>query len=193
MKIIGYICGFVTGLCLVFFILFLSMYIGSKFSNKKKNFWNYLTNDKHYDERQLLARGIAWKWSFWVTAFSAAALTLLNEKYFKYLNTQIKGFVPLLIGIMFFASVCIWKEAYISIYENVPGTLFFLILATLVNVVVCLTNAGELLHKKDFWIKFQENVSFLNFIVVIMLMIITIQLILKVLYDKLRGEADEES
>ena len=76
--------------------------------------------DCHFDERQELARGQAFKYAFFVLAALGAVYGALDTIWALPMDTLTGIFACFCLAMVVFAVACIRKEAYLSLYEK-PG------------------------------------------------------------------------
>ena len=76
--------------------------------------------DCHFDERQELARGQAFKYSFFVLMAAVLCYGALDTIFGLPCDTLAGGFICFAAAMTVFAAVCIRKEAYLSLHEK-PG------------------------------------------------------------------------
>ena len=76
--------------------------------------------DCHFDERQELARGQAFKYSFFVLVAAVLCYGALDTIFGLPCDTLAGGFICFATAMTVFAAVCIRKEAYLSLHEK-PG------------------------------------------------------------------------
>lgn len=81
--------------------------------------------DCHYDERQELARGQAFKYAFFTLAALSAVYGFLDTVLVLPMDTLAGVFLCFCLAMVVFAVVCIRKEAYLSLYEK-PGKVMVL-------------------------------------------------------------------
>lgn len=122
-------CGMVVGLILVFIFFKVTKKDGSI---KCK-----------YDERQELARGKGFKYSFFTLLIYNVILAFGISAEEKTLNHILVMMLILLgcgISIAVYVTYCIWKEAYISLNENKTRVLIAFILIAIANFFIGFIN-----------------------------------------------------
>jgi hypothetical protein len=125
-------CGMLIGLVLVAIILKVTKKDGSI---KCK-----------YDERQELARGKGFKYSFFTLLIYNVILAFGISAQETTLNHLILMMLILLgcgISIAVYVTYCIWKEAYISLNENKTRVLIAFMLIALSNFVIGFVNISN--------------------------------------------------
>lgn len=170
-KNIAYLLGFLTGLLCVALIT-----LAIRWMLKKKGH-----SYADYDERQLLARGQAAQYGFWVTIFYMLFVGGLNPQ-----NIPLDALMYLggCLGLGVFGCICIIRDAYfpVSNQSNTKITLIIilLIVAAASNLIMGLLNDPI------------NEVHLLNLILGIMLCILLLVLSGKLIYDKTNSEQKEE-
>ncbi|MBO5088039.1 MAG: hypothetical protein J6C01_05135, partial [Lachnospiraceae bacterium] len=110
--LLGVICGVAVGLVFVALLVWLTRKMGGKIDLDVKK--------DAYDERQLLARGVAYKFAFYTLLIGMVVIALMEEIAGIRLFMSMAGvWVMICISIAVFATICILKDAYMSLYENV--------------------------------------------------------------------------
>lgn len=120
--IIGVVAGALCGLILVA-LLFRML--------KKK----YRVDVREYEERQILARGRAYKYGFIAMLVLVVLERLAHEAGFVLLDS-IQGTTALcLLGLFVFIVSCIWQEAYLTLHETPKMTYVLLALGGGLNLI----------------------------------------------------------
>lgn len=99
-----YFLGFFIGF--IFAVIFLIIAIALKFKNNKQT---------EYDERQLIARNAAYKYSFFTLMFYCILCGMLDFADVRWAETMIQMFLGMFISITVFVIICIFKDAYFGI------------------------------------------------------------------------------
>lgn len=95
----------------------------------------YRVDVHEFDERQILARGRAYKYGFIATLVLVFAERLVREIGFV-LFDSIQGAAALcLIGLFVFVTSCIWQEAYLTLHETPKMTYVLLALGGGLNLI----------------------------------------------------------
>lgn len=145
---------------------------------------------REYDERQKLAQGQAAK-----TALFTMVAYILIIGLFDMLNNVtwapfiIEGFIGIALGLGVYASVCIFKDAYIAVRVKPARMLLFIGGICLMNMGICLPYF--LPGTDGFITDGMLNIHSLNLICVILLFVIFWELVLKIYLNKTeeaRGE-----
>lgn len=113
-----YLLGFAAGVLMAVLIVFILSRIAKKFGGKVA--FGCGGNGKDYDERQILARGNAYKVGFFTLTAYIVLMGLLAE-----MMDFILSFSMLWIGVCIavgvFVIICVVKDAYMSLRENAKG------------------------------------------------------------------------
>lgn len=142
-----------------------------------------------YDERQMLARGQAYKVAFFTLMFYLFIVSFLSE-IFKI--SLFMSFMGIWIGICFsitvFAIICIIKDAYMSLYENAKGIIMMFSVVALLNIIV---GAKNIFEKCPIIEDGAISVECMNLVVGAMFCVIAIVFGGKLIYDKKHVEEEE--
>lgn len=130
-----------------------------------------------YDERQLIARGHAYKIAF-VTLCSYLVVTLLLDTIFNILfaDYSLTVMIGIIISIVLFSITCIRNEAFCYLNQNYKTYYFQLGSILLINVIIV---AGTFLEGDNLTTDGQLNNHFLNFALAVAMLIIIIALTAK--------------
>ena len=180
--LLGMVCGVAVGLAFVALVMWLVRKTGGKID------WN-CDKENAYDERQLIARGIAYKYAFFTMLLGVIVASLLEEMFDCPLLMSFGGMGLLMcLSIAVFATICIVKDAYMSLYENVKGIVITFAVLGISNIVIGLLNMeGEQLIKNGVLTK-----GCYNIMVGIMFLYIIFVFIGRVIYSNKQMENDEE-
>ena len=137
MHDIAYIAGIICGLAICVIIGLIFRLRRGKKSNQGKI---------EYDERQLLARGKAYKAGFFVTMIYCllfAALSVTELPFFQSVTGMLIG---VFLGIAVFAVTAIHNDAYLGLNENKRSFLILGIVVAVANLLTGVLNGmdGEL-------------------------------------------------
>lgn len=128
--VLGVLAGIAFGLLLFVLMKIVIHLAGGKVQLK----WDRKCDG--FDERQKLARGVAYKWGFFTILIYVMVVSLLNDFG---ITGMFMSFGGLLIGICLslfvFVVICILKDAYMSLYENVRGVVMMLSFVAAVNLI----------------------------------------------------------
>jgi len=100
--------------------------------------------NNQYDERQELIRGRAFKYGFFTMMFSNVIflfLKMLEIKLFQ--NGEVLLVLSILLGVMIFASYCIWNDAYFALNDNRKSLMIMLALIGIFNTILGVQNVIE--------------------------------------------------
>ena len=131
--LLGVICGVAVGLAFVAILVYLTRKMGGKIDLDVKK--------DAYDERQLLARGVAYKFAFYTLLDGMVVIALMEEIAGIRLFMSMAGvWVMICISIAVFATICILKDAYMSLYENVKGVVIMFSAIGILNIAIGIGN-----------------------------------------------------
>ena len=131
--LLGVICGVAMGLALVALLVWITRKMGGKVDLECKK--------GAYDERQLLARGVAYKYAFFTLMIGMVVIALMEEIAGIRLFMSMAGvWVLICISIAVFATICILKDAYMSLYENVKGVVIMFSAIGILNIAIGIGN-----------------------------------------------------
>lgn len=101
-----------------------------------------------YDERQQIIRGKGFKYAFFTLVFYnflAAVISGAMEK--QYIKSEVLMIAGILIGVLVYASYCIWNEGYFSINENPKRVMIAFAIIAVINIGLGISN---ILHHRVF-------------------------------------------
>lgn len=96
------VLGFAVGVLVVLLIVL----VVKKVSNKNQNC--------EYDERQLLARSTAYKYSFFTLLIYMALSAMLYCMEIKWATLDVQMILGIILSVAVFAGICIFKDAYFT-------------------------------------------------------------------------------
>lgn len=177
--------GFVIGIAAGFALIALLVWLIKKFGGKTDIF----CKKDSFDERQLLARGKAYKAAFFTQMIYMTAIALLNDIANVKVFMSFGGmWIGVCISITVFAIVCIIKDAYMSLYENAKGVILMFGIVGMLNLSIGFCKIKD----DDFFIeKGVISVNSVNLIVGIVFVIILLVFCAKLIYDK-KNNVEEE-
>lgn len=181
--LLGMICGVAAGIALVALVMWLVRKMGGKIE------WN-CNKENAYDERQLLARGVAYKYAFFTLLLGLVIASVLDEISGISLFMSFAGiWIEICLSIAVFATICIVKDAYMSLYENVKGIVATFAVIGLSNLGIGSINVldGEPLIENGVLTK-----GCTNLIVGVLFIYILLVFIGRVIYSNKQMEEDEE-
>lgn len=179
---LGVVVGIVIGLVFVAFLSWLIRKMGGKVEvggRKCKEF---------YDERQMIARGQAYKTAFFTLMFYMCIVSFISEFSGNQLLMSFTGiWIGVCLSIIVFAIVCIIKDAYMSLYENAKGIIMMFLVVGISNIGIGILN----LEKQPIIENEALSIHCINLIMGIMFLIILAVFCGKLLYDR-RNTKEEE-
>ena len=73
-----------------------------------------------FDERQVAARGVAYKWGFFTLMIYEAAYAVLNTMNIRFADETMGPVIGIFLGVAVFGAVAAAKDAYVAVNEK-PG------------------------------------------------------------------------
>ena len=181
--ILGMVCGFAAGFLLVFVLSRLIRKVGGKICTFK------CAREGAYDERQLQARGKAYKVGFFFLILYVTIVSVLNDMCNIPLLMSFGGmWIGICIAIFIFATICIWEDAYMSLQENAKGINIMFLLAGVVNLIAGIVDVRE---GVSFLEKGAVSYRYTNLIVAVLFLALTLMFNLKLLYNRKQEENEE--
>lgn len=179
---LGMACGLLAGLGFVALMMWIIRKAGGRFGGKNK--------ENSFDERQLLARGQAYKYAFFTMAGYMVFVGLLKELANQSLLMSFAGlWIGVCLSIAVFAVVCILKDAYMNLYENAKGVIMMFSAVGLINLVV---GMRIFVDGKSIVENGTLSVDMINMITGFLFVVILIVFIGRVIYNNRQLEEDEE-
>ncbi len=177
---IAYVCGFVVGILCVAAVFAL---IG--FLWKKKHGAAYGT----YDERQILARGNAYKKGFFCLIIYEMVIGCIElaTGWKLFADQMTASFIGIILAVTVFALQCIMKDAYCSLSEKAGSVALLMFGLGVWNLVVAIINYS---NGRAFITDGRLNFHSLNILVFVMTVIVGIANLVKLHQNK--QEAGEE-
>lgn len=170
-----------------------------------------------YDERQQIARGEAGKYGF-IAAMCGLVVLLVMDLFAAEKKLNVTLIIPIMviasISLGVFGCVCIWKDAWLMLYQNPKKTVISSLSTCIINYLLAFLNYfnhcysfdyGSALDKesfRDFIIgrPFEVNipdfsitylyVSLLNFLVATVLLVLIVNYLVKYALDKSREKSE---
>lgn len=128
---VGILLGIVVAL--FFFLVCGKLLYKKQYKDKA----GYFHEKKIYDERQLMARGRAYKGGYFALMISLVALLIANESVKDVNLMNYSGvFTCIIISVSVFAIICIINDAYMSLYESAKKVLVMLVLLAVLNIAI---------------------------------------------------------
>ncbi len=180
--LLGIICGVAVGIAFVALLACLIRKAGGKV--------NFECRKDSFDERQLLARGVAYKYAFYTLLIGVLVLECLEDIFKITMFSSLSGvFFVICISLLVFATICIMKDAYMSLYENAKGILMMFLAIALLNIALVVKN---ILNGVPFIENGTLSSDYLNLIAGLMFVYIIPLFAARVMYNKKQLEEDEE-
>lgn len=179
---LGMACGVIAGLAFVALMMWLIRKAGGRFGCKNK--------ENSFDERQLLARGQAYKYAFFTLLCYISLVGLLKELADVSLLMSFAGmWIGVCLSIAVFAIICILKDAYMNLYENAKGVIMMFSAVGLMNVLVGIRIfTGD----KKLVVNGTLSMDSINAITGVLFLVILIVFAGRVIYNNRQLEEDEE-
>lgn len=122
-----YVLGFIAGLLLVFIVSFIA---GKKRKTKCE-----------YDERQLLARNSAYKYSFFTLVAYSVFCALMDVSEIKWAQLNVQMFIGVFVSVGVFFTICIFKDAYFGYStKSMRSIIILYIVVIAVNLLAFIMN-----------------------------------------------------
>ena len=182
---LAYVLGIVSGILCGFLIVALFLWLVRKLGGKVD--WRH---NGVYDERQLLARGQAYKAAYSILAGYMIIIALLDNLTDFHLFMSFGGvWIGICLSILVFTVICIIKDAYMSLYENAKGITMLLFFVAFLNLGIGCWNFW---HGMPLLENGEISVTSINMAVGMLFFVISIVFCGKVVYNKKHLEEDEE-
>lgn len=179
---LGIICGFLTAFLIAMLVRWGILKAGGRISMACK--------PDSYDERQQLARGIAYKRAFFVLLFYVAVVSTLKEAADIPIFMSLGGmWLGVCMAVTVFAVTCIVHDAYLSLYENAKGVILMLSGVGVLNLFI---GMEYLTGEKPFLENGVLAANSTNLTVGVTFLIIVAVFIGRLRYNKKQLEEDEE-
>lgn len=191
-----YALGIIVGIlgCIIFMLIFGKLVYKKQYRDKA----NIFNEKKIYDERQLMARGRAYKGGFISLIISLLFMEIANEAI---KDVNLMGYSGVLIcitiSVTVFAVICIVNDAYISLYESAKKVVVMFIVIGGFNLAIGISeyvSAGGFVVKDEKAVvqdKLSDCVS--SMLVGLALIAICVVFLAKIAHDKkVAGEEEFE-
>lgn len=183
-----YYLGMLSGFVFAIFIIIILRWIVGKMGGRIE----VPCKKDSYDERQLLARGKAYKFAFFTLIFYMSIISLVSEfNGISWFMSFCGIWLGVCLSIMVFAVICILEDAYMSLYENAKGVIMVFTVVAVMNmgvaVRIILDREGHPLLENG-----KISVDYLNLVVGVMFCIILAVFCGKVIYNKKHLDEEEE-
>lgn len=101
-------------------------------------------NGMEYDERQIRARGEAYKYGYFTALLYFSATVVINELLGKqWCDYSVSVFLGVGLSILVFVCVCIWKDAYVSFRSSSKQAYFIVVVVGLLNLFIGIQDLFE--------------------------------------------------
>lgn len=180
---IGVVAGLI-GFSVVFFLFYFL------FRMINKNNHPEIKGKKRYDERQLVAQGVAYKWAFWTVAGYEAIYGILNTYMskvdaFAFFNQPLNGLLGIFLGVTVYGIVCVVKDAYMSMYENPKTVTVTLGIVALANLLPSISVMKKGLIVNGVW-----NLNLINLYAAVALLVVLAAFWIKLAMNKIDEEEE---
>ena len=102
-----------------------------------------------YDERQLIARNTAYKYSFFTLVYYCILCGMLDTFEIKWAETRIQMFLGMCIAVTVFVVICIFKDAYFGIEKGKSNIRTFLFLSVILTIIQMFSFLFNIFIEKD--------------------------------------------
>lgn len=106
-------------------------------------------NVTEYDERQLIARNAAYKYSFSTLVFYCILCGMLDTFEIKWAETVIQMFLGMFMSVVVFVVICIFKDAYFGIEKGKNNIRTFLFFSAIIIVIQLFSFIFTVFIEKD--------------------------------------------
>jgi len=142
-----------------------------------------------YDERQILARGKAYKYGMFTSFICIGILNIFATVGIQWFMSMTGLMTVIVVSVTVFAVVSIWNDAYLSLKEKKSNVIIGFLLIAVINLI----GSFDVIVKGDFLDESGRLVAGVtNLELVIMLIIISIAIVIKATVDKKRSEEDDD-
>lgn len=181
--LLGLLCGLIFSVLFFVFLKWVAGKLGGRIELKCR--------EHAYDERQLLARGKAYQAAFFTLVAFLLMASLLEDAFELPLFMSFCGmWIGVCLSLAVFAVICIWKDAYMSLYENVRGVILLLSAVGIMNIGV---GMRVILERRPLLENGKISLDYMNLVVGALFCVILVVFCARVLYNKKESEEDEES
>ncbi len=166
--------GFVVGFLVV---IVLSLLLGSIFKKKKQD----KSERTQYDERQIAARGKAYKTALFTTFGYFIIAALIDVLGIKWAEISIVLFIGLFLSVGVFVVTALFSDAYFIDSQKNIGYPIIALLISLINGGISVMNImdGESLITNG-----MLNIDSLNAVVCVSLFVVSVLMFIKIIIDK---------
>lgn len=182
---IYYYWGIAAGVIFAFLLLVFFRWCVGRMGGKV-DWW---IRKNSYDERQMLARGKAYKYAFFTLIFYMMVVSLISEFNGISLFMSFCGiWIGICLSIAVFAVICIVEDAYMSLYENAKGVILLFSIIAVMNFSV---SARIIVEKRSMLENGAISLECINLVSGIMFFVILAVFCGKVIYNKKHMEEEE--
>ena len=175
MKSVAYMSGFAVGVIAVAVLAA----IVAKFLNKD--------GKTKYDEMQELIRGRAYKYGFFAVCIYEVVMAFLTGMIDPFpLGNIVTHVGAILTGVAVQVSYCIWKDAYIGINTKMGRFATVLTVLGVLNIAFAI----PAIAKNGLVVNGQLQPVFTNLVVAFLFILVGLELCIKYMVDKNRGEEE---
>lgn len=98
-----------------------------------------------YDERQLAARGIAYRWAYMTLIFSLLANTCVETIWGPWAKPGVSAWMLIFLSIGVFIVACVRKDAYFAVAQDPKASLWLfgaVVVLQIPNIIITLRSGG---------------------------------------------------
>lgn len=160
---LGFCCGFIA--------IFIVMLIIANIKKKKNTY-------TEYDERQVLARGKAYKSAFFVLIGYIIACALINVLEINWAELSVQMFIGLFLSTAVFVGISIFNDAYFTSNKGRKSLLFALALVAVIEYLAVIFNDNAFITNG------MANLCIIPILVIVWAISIFVMLVIKTIIDK---------
>jgi len=178
----GHTPAYVLGICCgILFAVIILAFVRRRLYGKA-----FGSSKETYDERQLLARGEAYKAAF----FTAMGWMIVSALIRDLLDTSVQMTLGICLSVGVFAIVCIKKDAYLSLREKPKNCIRWFLILALLNLVPFAVNMtqGKSLIENGVLTWHATNV-----VVALLLIAVSIAIVLRQRQIRMEEQTEEEA
>jgi len=178
----GHTPAYVLGICCgILFAVIILAFVRRRLYGKA-----FGSSKETYDERQLLARGEAYKAAF----FTAMGWMIVSALIRDLFDTSVQMTFGICLSVGVFAIICIKKDAYLSLREKPKTCIRWFLFLALFNLV---TFAVNMLQGKALIENGVVTWHATNLVVALLLIVVTVAVMLRQREIRLEEQAEEEA
>lgn len=184
---IWYVLGVLAGVMMGVAMMIVIMKIIHKMGGRVQLKWD--KKGDSYDERQKLARGIAYKWAFFTMLSYVIIVSLLSEFKITGIFMSFGGmWIGVCCSLAVFVIICILRDAYMSLYENARGVSLLFCFVCLMNLICGIRN---IVNRDPFLENGVISTDSINMIAAILFAVILVVFAIRVLYNSRHIEEED--